>query len=136
MVHSNGCRLLIARTLLFVARFHRLTYWVVYGLFRLFEFVGDYTLYWFPYYHPLKILFLVWCFHPSTQGCAFVYAWVIRPLFLPREEQIDRIIYRAQTSMTQACSEVKGLILKKVAKKIAGGSMEDTPVKEPREKER
>lgn len=106
----------------------RLTYWVVYGLFRLFEFVGDYTLVWVPYYHPLKILFLVWCFHPSTAGCAVVYRWVIRPLYLPREDQIDRLIYRAQVSSSQAIGEVKGLILKKVAKRIAG-QQDDTPQK-------
>lgn len=110
----------------------RLTYWVVYGLFRLFEFVGDYTLYWLPYYHPMKIVFLVWCFHPSSAGCTIVYSWVIRPFFLPREEQIDRLIHRAHTSLAQACSEVRGIILKKVAKRIAG---EDTPVKEGNKKE-
>lgn len=105
-----------------------LTYWCVYGLFRLFEFVADFTLYWLPYYDPLKVLFLVWCFHPSCQGCGFVYRWVIRPLFLPREDAIDRAIARLSASMAQASTEVKQLLLKKVAKRIAG--TEDTPRKE------
>lgn len=110
-----------------------LGYWVVYGLFRLFEFVGDYTLYWLPYYHPLKILFLLWCAHPSTQGCATVYVYIIRPLFLPNEANIDRLMERISYSTTQTWTEAKGIILKKVAKRIAG---EETPNKQEREKQR
>ena len=81
-----------------------------------------------PYYDPAKVVFLVWCFHPSSQGCALVYRWVIRPLFLPREDAIDRSIARLSASLAQASTEVKQLLLKKVAKRIAG--TEDTPRKE------
>jgi len=108
-----------------------LSYWVVYGLFRVFEFVGDYTLYWLPYYDLAKIVFLVWCFHPSSQGCAFVYRHAIRPLFLPREQKIDEIIAKLTSAFSQAFREVKGLIVRKVAKRIAGqgAKADDTPRK-------
>jgi len=156
-----------------------LTYWCVYGLFKLVEFATDYTLFWsvhwpwqltlrrggespaqslpapqtltaplpaplspvsapslttahapprLPYYDPAKVIFLVWCFHPSSQGCAAVYRWVIRPLFLPREEAIDNGIARLTDGVSQALSEVRGIIVKNVAKRIAG--TEDTPKKD------
>jgi hypothetical protein len=105
-----------------------LSYWCVYGLFRLLEFGTDLTLYWLPYYEPLKVLFLVWSFHPATQGCSLAYRWVISPLFLPREAAIDRAIERLADSSAQAAREVKAIILKKVAKRIAGTDG-DTPRK-------
>lgn len=81
-----------------------------------------------PYYDPAKVIFLVWCFHPSSQGCAVVYRWVIRPLFLPREEAIDNGIARLTDGVSQALLEVRGIIVKNVAKRIAG--TEDTPKKD------
>lgn len=74
------------------------------------------------------MIFLVWCFHPSSQGCAVVYRWVIRPLFLPREEAIDNGIARLTDGVSQALLEVRGIIVKNVAKRIAG--TEDTPKKD------
>ncbi len=115
-----------------------LTYWCVFGLFRLVEFASDFLVHHLSstrgngfYYEPLKILFLVWCFHPSSQGCAWVYRWIISPLFLPREAIIDAAIARATEGTAQAAREVKAIILKKVAKRIAGtNNSEDTPQKE------
>ena len=108
-----------------------LTYWCVYGLFKLVEFLADVVLApWVPYYEPAKVAFLVWSFHPSSQGCALVYAWVIRPAFLPREESIDRAIDRLLDSTQQAGREVKAIILKKVAKRIAGEDGAETPNKD------
>ena len=113
---------------------HWLSYWCVYGLFKLFEFGPDLLcMYWIPsYWSGLKVLFLVWCFHPTTQGCSLVYTWVIRPLFLPREDAIDRAIDQFNASVNQAFVEVKGIILKKVARRIAG--TDETPVKPDKER--
>lgn len=97
-----------------------LTYWVVFGLFRLVEWFMDFFFWHLTSYHPLKLVFLVWCFHPSSQGCAVVYRAVIRPLFLPRERQIDSAIERFTSSLSQASAEIKALILKRVAKHISG----------------
>lgn len=45
----------------------RLTYWVVFGVFDVFDGALDYLLYWLPYYELLKLIFLVWCFLPGTK---------------------------------------------------------------------
>jgi len=108
-----------------------LTYWCVYGLFRLLEFATDWTLYWLPYYEAGKVVFLVWSFHPATQGCSLAYRWVISPLYLPREAAIDRGIERIGDSVVQAAREAKGIILRKVAKRIAGSAAQDDTPRKP-----
>lgn len=46
----------------------RLVYWVVYGLFNTLETLSDTALSWLPVYHPVKLLFLLWCSLPQYQG--------------------------------------------------------------------
>ena len=50
-----------------------LTYWVVYAFFNLTESITDLVLSWIPFYFFLKVAFLVWSYHPSTQ---VLYAFV------------------------------------------------------------
>ena len=51
-----------------VACLCRLVYWVVYGLFNTLETLSDTALSWLPVYHPVKLLFLLWCSLPQYQG--------------------------------------------------------------------
>jgi hypothetical protein len=43
-----------------------LTYWVVFAAFTLLEYFSRTLLYYFPFYYPAKLVFLVWCFLPQT----------------------------------------------------------------------
>ncbi|XP_069481606.1 receptor expression-enhancing protein 5 isoform X2 [Ambystoma mexicanum] len=70
-----------------------LTYWVVYGIFSIFEFFSDIFLSWFPFYYMLKCAFLVWCMAPSpANGAEKLYTKVIRPLFMKHEATMDRVV--------------------------------------------
>jgi len=86
-----------------------LTYWVVYALFIMFEVVADRLLYWMPWYNPLKLLFLIWCFLPVTRGCGFLYSHCVRPLLHAHEERIDRALLRITEHATQASAEIKDI---------------------------
>jgi len=57
-----------------------LTYWVVFTFFHLLEYGLDMVLYVFPPYFVCKLLFLVWCFWPSTRGATIVYEKAIKPI--------------------------------------------------------
>ena len=60
-----------------------LTYWLVFSLFKLAEGVMDSLLQYIPFYYILKIVFLVWCFYPGTDGALVVYSYAIKPNVVP-----------------------------------------------------
>ncbi len=69
-----------------------LVYWIVYGLFSFVETFIDLILYWIPFYFAIKIVFLVWCMHPTTKGATVIYNAVIRDVFKAHEEKIDSLL--------------------------------------------
>ena len=68
-----------------------LTYWVVYGTLALFESLIDGVFFWLPFYYVLKIVFLVWCFHPASKGALVVYQRLLQPLFAQAEQKVDEV---------------------------------------------
>eukprot|EP01066_Platyproteum_vivax_P009131 Platyproteum_vivax@DN3994_c0_g1_i1.p1 len=68
-----------------------LTYWVVYAAFSVVEVFTDYVLFWIPMYYLIKIVFLVWLFHPQTQGAISVYSYVIAPILKQTSNQFDSL---------------------------------------------
>ena len=58
-----------------------LTYWVVYGAFSILDQFAGFILSFIPFYYFLKVGFLVWCMHPSTNGATIVYDTYILPYF-------------------------------------------------------
>jgi len=50
-----------------------LVYWVVYAGFASLEYFIDYVIFWIPFFYPLKIVFLVWCFSPEFKGANTIY---------------------------------------------------------------
>ncbi|XP_061651056.1 receptor expression-enhancing protein 6-like isoform X1 [Phyllopteryx taeniolatus] len=70
-----------------------LTYWVVYGLFSIFEAFSDIFLFWFPFYYAGKCVFLIWCMAPVTwNGSDILYKRVIRPFFLKHQATMDGVV--------------------------------------------
>jgi hypothetical protein len=107
-----------------------LTYWIVYGLFRSLEFIADFLFlrpnnYLYPYY---KLLFLLWCFHSSTRGCIYLHTYIIRPLFLPREQLIDEKADQIINFISAALFEVRGVILRYIAQYLAGNASNNDPL--------
>lgn len=75
-----------------------LTYWIVYAFFCVFEDFTDFLSDFIPFYHLLKLSFLVWCFMPQTRGAQTVYELVIKRVFDQYEGSIDGSI--SELSMT------------------------------------
>jgi len=72
-----------------------LTYWVVFASFTMVEYFSCTLLYYFPLYYPTKMLFLLWCFLPQTQGAAWVYRTIVRPFLMTHESKIDASLQKA-----------------------------------------
>ena len=58
-----------------------LTYWCVFGVFSLIEeiFIGPKLEGVLPFYFVWKIVFLLWCYLPHTQGAELLYTEVVGP---------------------------------------------------------
>lgn len=69
-----------------------LIYWIVYGCFHLVESLSDSMLSWFPFYHPIKLIFLLWCFLPAYQGAQSVFNILIRPLLIRHQKDIEHSV--------------------------------------------
>jgi receptor expression-enhancing protein 5/6 len=86
-----------------------LTYWVVFGLFSIVDQFAGFILHWIPFYYFLKMGFLIWCFHPATQGATIVYNHYIREASKPLTDAMDeagREISYAKKQMTDKVSGV------------------------------
>ena len=66
-----------------------LTYWVVFGLFNILDHFAGFILTLIPFYYFLKLLFMVWLFHPQLQGATTVYNMYILPTMKDYEKQIE-----------------------------------------------
>lgn len=58
-----------------------LAYWVLFASFSIAELFLDLGTH-VPFYYLAKLIFLVWCFLPSTQGALLIYNRSLRPLVL------------------------------------------------------
>jgi len=58
-----------------------LMYWIIFGIVKIFETVFGFLLPIIPFYYMIKVLLLIWCYHPTTKGARIVYENVIKPTF-------------------------------------------------------
>ncbi|KAF8562013.1 hypothetical protein P879_08836 [Paragonimus westermani] len=70
-------------------------YWVVFSMFTTLELFTDIFFQWFPFYHELKILFVIWLVAPTTAGYSLIYRRLIHPELSKRENDIDEAINKA-----------------------------------------
>jgi TB2/DP1, HVA22 family len=61
----------------------------VYGFLGVIDSFADYIMYWVPFFSPLKLVFLVWCWYPTTKGSNVIYYSFIQPLYKQHEGHID-----------------------------------------------
>lgn len=64
-----------------------LIYWIVYAGFSTMEYFIDYIIFWIPFFYPLKVCFLIWCFSPEHRGANRIYVGLI-PLFRSNQESL------------------------------------------------
>ena len=67
-----------------------LTYWIVYGLFSVFDLFTAFLIKVFPFYYTIKLAFLIWLFMPNFKGAVYIYNILIGPLFRKYESKFDR----------------------------------------------
>ena len=68
-----------------------LTYWVCFGLFQIIDQFAGMILQLIPFYYFLKLGFMVYLFHPSTNGATTVYNTIILPYVKEYEGKVKDI---------------------------------------------
>ena len=87
-----------------------LTYWVVFGLFNIVDQFAGFILTFIPFYFFLKLIFLVWLFHPISQGATTVYNMYILPNMKQYEKHIEALEKSVGDAAAQAKSKATGLV--------------------------
>ena len=102
---------------------HYLTYWVVYGLFSVFDLFTAFLIKVIPFYYTIKLAFLIWLFMPNFKGAVVIYNFVVGPLFRKYESKfdkgVDKIIRKGEKITEQAkeaYEENKSKIIKEATK--------------------
>ena len=80
-----------------------LTYWVVFGLFNIVDQFAGFILTFIPFYFFLKLIFLVWLFHPASLGATTVYNHYI----LPNMKQYEKHIVKIETGIADVGAQAK-----------------------------
>ena len=80
-----------------------LTYWVTFGVVQCIDNYAGFILHFIPFYYFLKMAFLVWLFHPSTQGATFIYTTYIREQGLIA----DAMMSKAATELGESAEILK-----------------------------
>jgi receptor expression-enhancing protein 5/6 len=76
-----------------------LTYWVCYGCFAILDQFAGFILSFIPFYFFLKMAFLIWCMHPSTQGATIVYNNYILPFYNEHAAEIENLEHMAENNL-------------------------------------
>jgi receptor expression-enhancing protein 1/2/3/4 len=56
-------------------------------------------------YNETKVLFVLWLWHPRSQGAPYCYAALLAPLLQRHEPEIDRRLAEAQETVGSTASE-------------------------------
>eukprot|EP01083_Nonionella_stella_P083620 231272_1 len=96
-----------------------LTYWIVYAVLTLFGYFTNFILRFVPFYHVLKVIFLVGCMAPNIEGARLVYTHFIEKFIARNEDQIDRafttIIVFVAEQLKKGAKRVSTFVQKKRA---------------------
>ncbi|KAK3264634.1 hypothetical protein CYMTET_26634 [Cymbomonas tetramitiformis] len=75
-------------------------YWLVLAAATAAERVTDYAVFWLPLYYEAKVGFVVYLWHPQTQGAIFMYQHFILPYLQKHEPEVDRFLDESKTRAT------------------------------------
>ncbi|KAK3269814.1 hypothetical protein CYMTET_21759 [Cymbomonas tetramitiformis] len=88
-----------------------LTYWVIFSLFTVFEYLADWLISWIPFYYLAKLAFVLWLQFPRSQGAtpgaSQLYFHWIQPSLKKHEEDIDRALEEGRRKAEICIVEVK-----------------------------
>ena len=98
-----------------------LTYWAVYAVFDFLDLFVGFILKIIPFYYILKLVFLVWCFMPNTQGALTVYNHIIKRFFIKYENKLDTLVNKVMEKSKETTSRFKKEIEKNKDKITSAG---------------
>ncbi|CAL5229940.1 g13367 [Coccomyxa viridis] len=74
-------------------------YWLMLALFTVSErMVLDMLVFWVPMYYEAKVLFVLYLWHPKTQGAVYLYNTLLQPFLSQNEAAIDQCIEELKTA--------------------------------------
>lgn len=76
-------------------------YWLLIGILTFLEPMFSLLFAWLPIYRPLEILFVVYLWHPQTEGVQFVYGACLRPLLTEHRKSIDSFVERTTSLLRE-----------------------------------
>ncbi len=79
-----------------------------------------------PFYYPLKLAFLMWCFLPQSKGAQTVYDTVIRPTLSAHERKIDSSLDSVRAAAGRTVSSAVRSVGSGVARSVRSGSVNFT----------
>lgn len=74
-------------------------YWLVMGLYTVGVQISDRFAFWVPMYCEAKVGFVLYLWHPKTQGALYIYETFVAPFLAKHEPDIDRHIDETRTSV-------------------------------------
>jgi receptor expression-enhancing protein 5/6 len=60
-----------------------ITYWIVFSSITLLESIFPFLVNNFKWYYGVKLAFVIWLYHPKTNGAEVIYSSAIRPYVVP-----------------------------------------------------
>ena len=98
-----------------------LTYWAVYAVFDFLDLFAGFILKIIPFYYILKLIFLIWCFMPNTQGALMVYNHIIKKFFIKYENNLDQLVNKVMKRSQETTQKVREEIEKNKDKIASAG---------------
>lgn len=88
-----------------------LTYWVVYGAFQIVDQFAGFILALIPFYFFLKLLLMVYMFHPTTQGAKWVYDNILQKYVKTYRGQVEEAINNVQDQAADQFNKAKANVM-------------------------
>lgn len=98
-------------------------YWCTVGVLVGIEYVCEWLISWFPFYWEVKTIFLLFLALPQTQGSTWVYQSYLEPFFRQNEQELDRGILSAQSTVITSLQSKFQAIWEVLSGAINGGSL-------------
>ena len=112
-----------------------LTYWSVYAVFTFFDLFSYWILKIIPFYFIIKLIFLVWCFMPNTQGAIIIYDKIIKKYFIKYENKLDTLVDKVLKKGKEAQEKAKEELEKNKDKIASAGLSAANAVNEAMKKD-
>ena len=102
-------------------------YWTVMALYTAGTQVSDRFVFWLPMYSEAKVAFVVYLWHPRTQGALYVYDAFVAPFLARHETAIDRHIDETRVSVGDVIARRARAAVEFAREKFAAHREEEDP---------